>query len=204
MKRIFALSLMLVFVSVFSATGSEGTVSSPGDQVVVDRSTRNKALNDYTLLTRDAIQRAWNFPLDLEVPGAVKGRISISYSINRRGGLESVKLVRSSGNQAMDLSLMQAIRSASPFPSFPDEIGAKCVLIRANFVVADLPTVTVTTVEHQKNAESSDGSAVSPVPVKKYNWGVSAGTAHKMEQNIEKMTPSGAPPARKYRWGLQQ
>ena len=134
-------------------------------------------LNDYTLLTRDTIQRAWTTPTVLNTPGALKGRISVNYIITRSGALESLELVKGSGNPDMDSTLLQAIRSAAPFPPFPDEIAARKLLIRANFIVADLPTLPVTTVGHEVQNGKSSASDASDRNTKKFIWGAPAGTA---------------------------
>jgi hypothetical protein len=99
--------------------------------------------------------------------------------------------------------LIQAIRSAAPFPPFPDEIRASKMFERANFVIADLPAATVTTVEHSTTggvppevAESSDLSNQ-----KKLMWGTPAGTSEQQEPKVNRDTPA-PPPVKKYKWGL--
>lgn len=203
MKRIIVLTIVAVFGSVLSALAFDGASTSGSGQVVVDRSTRDKTLNDYALLTRDAIQRAWNTPQELSASSPLKGKIAINYIIAKSGNLESIHLVRGSGIAEMDQALLRAIRSAAPFPMFPDEIPASSVLIRANFIVADLPTVPITTVQHNIGTDNPlDGTSLEK-PEKKYNWGVSAGSANQKEDESEKGDAVPAPPpAKKYHWGL--
>jgi TonB family protein len=202
MKRLLVVTTALLLAGAMAASAAE-TAAPLLDEVVVDRSTRDKSVNDYILLTRTAIQRAWTTPLDLAVPGAVKGRVRINYTISRSGALKSVELVGSSGNGELDRSLIQAIRSAAPFPPFPDEIRASKMFVRANFVIADLPAATVTTVEHSTTggvppevAESSDLSNQ-----KKLMWGTPAGTSEQQEPKVNRDTPA-PPPVKKYKWGL--
>lgn len=194
-----ALILVLGCTLLAGATDTFTTVASP---VVVDRSTRSKVLNDYTFLTRDAIEKAWKTPLDLNVPEAVKGRVRIDYTLKRSGELDSVKLVGSSGNPEMDRSLVRAIRSAQPFPPFPDEVKAPKILIRANFIVADVPTAPVTTVSQPVETTVPPPSAESYESRKKLKWGRPAGTARGTSQNTPDQTQ---PPQRtkKYHWGAQ-
>jgi TonB family protein len=170
------------------------------DQIVVDRSTRSKVLTDYTLLTRDAIQRAWTTPLNFNEPSALKGRISVTYAIGRDGSVESVELVKGSGHQDMDRSLIAAIRSAAPFPAFPDEIEAASVLIRANFIVADLPTIPVITAAHELRDRPTPVETEPDQSPKKFIWGVPAGSS---EQKISNPEDQSTPPAspKKYHWG---
>lgn len=201
-KLVTALCILILSVPLCAAAAdnSQGLV----DQIVIDRSTRSKVLSDYTLLTRDLIQRAWTTPTELSMPGALKGRISINYAVRSDGSLDSVELVRGSGNPDMDRTLMNAIRSAGPFPRFPDEILARKVLIRANFIVAELPTLPVTRVEHEVDRKPIPGQEPEPLQ-KKYIWGVPAGSAFRMESappSADLPAPPQAP--KKYRWGLEE
>ena len=199
-SAVAALVLVLGFSLALAASENAATVSY---QVVVDGSTRIKVLNDYTILTRDAIQRAWKTPLDLNVPEAVKGRIRIDYTVKRSGALDAVRLVRGSGNSDMDRSLLNAIRAAQPFPPFPDEITAGRILIRANFIVADLPTVPVTTVNQPVKSETNRAATDPDKSRKKFRWGLPAGTS----QVKQAPAPDPVPPRRptkKYRWGANR
>jgi TonB family protein len=197
-KKSMVAATGLVLILALGAMASEN-IAGIADQVIVDRSTRSKVLNDYTLLTRDTIQRAWTTPTLLNTPGALKGRIGINYIITRSGALEGLELVKGSGNADMDRTLLQAIRSAAPFPPFPDEIAARRLLIRANFIVADMPTIPVTTVGHDvENGKPS--SSPADQSGKKFIWGTPAGTAGQQTPPIEnESTP--APPQKKYHWG---
>jgi len=203
MKKFAVISMILALGLPLFAAGADAA-SVGADQVVVDRSTRDKCLNDYALLTRDIIQRSWQTPLDLSSSNAVKGRIRINYTIGRNGDLKGVDLVMGSGNPQLDRSLIDAIRSAAPYPQFPDEIGSRAMLIRANFIVADTPTVPVTTVEHRVDRAASvqaDNPADQSDASKKPIWGVPAGTAMSKESESDTRIPA-RPPLKKYRWGL--
>jgi TonB family protein len=199
-KKTLIAAILLVLALTLIAAASEN-VTGIADQVIVDRSTRSKVLNDYTLLTRDTIQRAWTTPTALNAPGALKGRISVNYIVTRSGALEALELVKGSGNPDMDSTLLQAIRSAAPFPPFPDEIAARRLLIRANFIVADLPTIPVTTVEHAVQNGKSGPTAAPDQNSKKYIWGAPAGTAGQKIPPTENETPP-EPLQKKYHWGV--
>lgn len=207
MKRVVvtATLLALMLTVLFSASTESPAASG---QLVVDRSTRSKILNDYTLLTRDVIQRAWTVPLDLNVPHALKGKISVNYVVSREGALESLDLVRGSGYPEMDRSLMKAIRAAAPFPHFPDEIEAPRIVIRANFIVADLPTVPVTRVTYPGGDEGSAAVPSAKAPNgNQVRWGVPAGGAMRKDIPVDKKVspePSAKPAHHKgLRWGHQ-
>lgn len=200
MKRLLIIMAILLTGAVAQAASFPGSTGT--GLLVVDRTTRDRTLNSYALLTRDLIQGAWKTPLDLTATTAVKGKVRVNYTIGRTGALESLELVRGSGNPDMDRTLLQAIRAAAPFPRFPDEIAARSLTIRANFVVADLPTTSATRVEYRP--EAAAGGAASDSGEKKFMWGVPAETAHKKDPNAEKEAPIPAPPAKKYRWGMER
>ena len=199
--KCLATVILLLAVLVTSAPATDRPIPA-ADQLVVDRSTRSKTLNDYTLLTRDSIQNAWKTPLDLSIPGALKGRISINYIIGRNGSLEAVQLVRGSGNAELDRSLMAAIRSAAPFPRFPDDLTARNIVIKAQFVVADLPTAPVSTVELPIEDEKAVPADQIPDPEgKKFTWGTPAGTSDpKVPATGDEIPPR--PDFKKYQWGM--
>ena len=143
-------------------------------------------------------------PLDLAVPGALKGRIAINYTVTSSGALESLELVRGSGNHEMDNSLLDAIRAAAPFPPFPDDVAARKLMIKANFVVADVPPVPITTVD-LKTDKPSDQAPSAPAETggKKFIWGSPAGSADvKPEAPDDEIPPRPEP--RKYNWGLKK
>lgn len=208
MKRIVV--LISVFILGLSSLGfSADQTSQLADKVIVDKTTRNRTLNDYVLSTRDVIQNVWTTPVNLATPDALKGKVAVMYEIARDGSLVSVELVRSSGNKEMDRSLLRAIRSASPFPGFPDGLEAKRVVIKANFIVADLPTLPVLRVEHRTDGQgTSQPSQVESH--KKYIWGVPAGTALRKDITIPDMEtvkdtaePVAEPPhSNKFKWGV--
>jgi len=202
MKRLFVVTTALVLACA-AVSWAADTREPLMDQLLVDRTTRDKIVNDYVLLTRTAIQRSWTTPLDLAVPGAVKGRVRINYVISRSGALKSVELAGSSGTSELDRSLLEAIRSASPFPPFPDEIRARNMLVRANFIVAEVPTVPVTTVEHQvgRGVPPEITDSAEPSDKKKPTWGVPAGTSQQQEARVDTDIPT-PPPPKKYKWGL--
>jgi TonB family protein len=169
-------------------------------QLVVDGATRDRALNNYALSTRDAIQRVWKTPLDLSVPGALKGRIRIDYIVRRSGQLESVRLVKGSGRREMDRSLMKAIRAAQPFPPFPKGIEAGRILVRAKFIVADLPTVGVTQVSQPVARSGKSSASADRANLKKLMWGRPAGSSV-ASSHAETKAKSPRPRVKKFVWG---
>jgi len=181
-------------------------VAAGDQQIIIDRSTRSKVLNDYVLLTRDAIQQVWRTPVTLEGAGSVKGRVKVNYTLTRSGTLDSMQLVESSGNPEMDKTLLQAIRAAQPFPPFPDDVQAPRIMIRANFVVADLPTAPVVTVNQPIDLLDTPTQEAPKVEKKKLLWGKPAETATPKDSAVDAGRPMPEPPLRatKLPWGKQE
>jgi TonB family protein len=208
MKRILVLISALV-LGLSSLGFAADQISGPTDKVVIDRTTANRTLNNYVMWTRDSIQKVWTTPINLMTSDALKGKIAVMYEVERDGSLVSLQLLRGSGNSDLDRSLLGAIRAASPFPAFPGEITANRVLIKANFIVADLPVVPVLRVEHRAGAQGpSEPQQIESH--KKYIWGVPAGTALRKDLSIprdenlkEKPRPTAAfPHSMKFQWGV--
>ncbi len=203
MMRILAAAISLALILVFSASASDRVVN-PADQIVVDKSTRNKVLNHYVLLTRDAIQRVWTTPVEMNNSSALKGRVSINYTVTRSGAVSNVELVGGSGNGEMDRTLLAAIRNAAPFPPFPEEIGARKLLIKAKFIVAELPTIPVTTVDAPVKNHSTPQELAPNDSARKFKWGIPAATSSRdklVTTNTDEAPPR--PQFKKYCWGLE-
>jgi TonB family protein len=197
--RLVAVTVLVCALTLSAiAWGGSGATA----QIVVDRTTRDKTLNDYTLLTRDCIQRAWTTPVELTVPGALKGRITINYTLRRSGAVERIELVKGSGIPEMDRTLLKAIRAAAPFPPFPDGVEASSIMIRANFVVADLPTVPVMAATHDVGTEKS-AIETGPDNTQKPVWGAPAGSSTVKDDEAKDAVPP-APTPKRYKWGMDR
>ncbi|MGC8659187.1 MAG: TonB family protein [Desulfomonilaceae bacterium] len=209
MKKVIVLVSMIVLG--FTSIGFAIDQTSPFlNTMVVDKTTKNAALNNYVLSTRDRIQKVWTTPLNIQTSDALKGKVAVMYEVARDGSLSSLQLVRSSGNPDMDRSLLNAIRNAAPFPAFPQELRANRLLIKANFIVADLPVVPVLKVEHR--ITSQDNSKSQQVePQKKYIWGIPAGTALRkdlsipQDESLQEKSKAAVPfpHSMKFEWGLK-
>ncbi len=51
--------------------------------------------------------------------GSSKGRVVVSFSLSRSGGVRGVRVVRSSGNGSIDRAAVSMVKRASPFPRMP-------------------------------------------------------------------------------------
>ncbi len=51
--------------------------------------------------------------------GSSKGRVVVSFSLSRSGGVRGVRVVRGSGNGSIDRAAISMVKRASPFPRMP-------------------------------------------------------------------------------------
>ncbi|GAA6212028.1 hypothetical protein NBRC116602_17690 [Hyphomicrobiales bacterium 4NK60-0047b] len=51
--------------------------------------------------------------------GSSRGRVVVSFSLSRSGGVRGVRVVRSSGNGSIDRAAISMVKRASPFPRMP-------------------------------------------------------------------------------------
>lgn len=191
MKKIAAvLLIVLAPMGVFAA-----------EPLTISKSTRDKVLTDYAMVTRDAIQYSWTTPLRLNTPDAVKGKMMVNYIIKKDGALEKLELVKGSGVPDMDRSLLAAIRAAAPFPAFPAGIHANRIMIRANFVIADLPTAPAAQAKHEFTRTIQDDLDASHV--KKYVWGIPAGASAPEKSVAQDQILPTRPAPREFKWGAE-
>jgi len=62
-------------------------------------------------------------------PGASAGVVSVSFTIDRSGGVRAAHLARSSGNSILDAEAVAMVRRASPVPAPPAGVGGSLMAI---------------------------------------------------------------------------
>jgi TonB family protein len=78
------------------------------------------------------IELQWDYP-DVALKKGQQGKLFISFSIKRDGGLDSIDLVRGSGYPILDNAALTAVRLAAPFNPFPKTFEINRVTIQASF-----------------------------------------------------------------------
>lgn len=71
-----------------------------------------KEINRYIAMIQSAVQKHWKVPANLS--GDIRDPL-VEMILNRNGSVQSVRIIESSGNDALDASLIHAIRAAAPF-----------------------------------------------------------------------------------------
>jgi TonB family protein len=112
----------------------ETRASSPDQEEGARFETEGKVSADYMTLLKARILYVWKYPDDAIQEGQ-QGKVGIAFSLNSRGELVEMGVVRSSGFPGLDAAVMDAIRKASPFGKIPDNAGSDSPLkITGHFV----------------------------------------------------------------------
>jgi len=87
---------------------------------------------NYLFSMKQRIETYWDYPSS-SVRNREQGRLSVDFTITRDGGVEGIKIVKSSSYPALDDAAITAIRLATPFSPFPPEFDLEKVNIHARF-----------------------------------------------------------------------
>jgi len=79
------------------------------------------------------IELVWQYPYDAQMAG-IQGDLVAEFVIARNGRLESVTLLRGSGQKILDEEAIGAIRKAAPYDPIPKEYAIPDLKIRAHFI----------------------------------------------------------------------
>jgi protein TonB len=77
------------------------------------------------------IELVWGYP---SAAAGAEGDVVVDFIIGRNGRLESVNLIRGSGNRYLDDEALGSIRKASPYDPIPSEYKIANLQIRAHFI----------------------------------------------------------------------
>jgi protein TonB len=79
------------------------------------------ALPSYRQRLAAHLQRYKQYPSEARASGA-RGTVLAVFTVHRSGSVSGVRVMRSSGNAALDNAALSAIRNAQPLPAIPSEI----------------------------------------------------------------------------------
>jgi len=103
-----------------SDTTADPTLVKPEPPIRVEGEAPER--KSYYTAIRMAVNSRWIIP-----PAAKNsykpGRLTIDFTINSQGGLERWLTIKSTGSEPLDHAGQEAIRSAAPFPPFPDDLN---------------------------------------------------------------------------------
>lgn len=91
--------------------------------------------NDWGYLERlkEKIERVWQYPPQAAERG-IYGDLYIRFTIDKKGRLVSVQLLRTSGYRMLDEAAIKALRDAQPFWPLPDDWQKDALTITGHFI----------------------------------------------------------------------
>lgn len=94
-----------------------------------------KEFNDWGYLERlkEKIERVWQYPPQAAQRG-IYGDLYIRFTIDKKGKLVSIELLRTSGYRMLDDAAIQALKDAQPFWPLPDDYGKDSLTITGHFI----------------------------------------------------------------------
>lgn len=133
----------------FEKTGKEPDIF---DRDVISKLSKNKAVNkemessqglsfstkefnDWGYLQRlkEKIERVWQYPPQAAERG-IFGDLYIKFSIDKKGKLISIELVRTSGYRMLDDAAIKALKDAQPFWPLPEDWQKESLTITGHFI----------------------------------------------------------------------
>jgi protein TonB len=94
--------------------------------------TKDKRYVSYAKIIKERLMQHWVYPPDAK-DKMMEGRVLVIFSLNRKGQLLGIRVVRSSTHLTLDQETVRTIRTAAPFPSFPGSVKVTKLHIKANF-----------------------------------------------------------------------
>jgi TonB family protein len=101
-------------------------------QETISLDTDDKRYVSYAGVIKERLKTHWSYPPDAR-NNLIEGRLLVVFSLNKEGTLTRLEISRSSNHEILDREAERAIRSASPFPPFPEHITVGRLNIEASF-----------------------------------------------------------------------
>jgi len=94
----------------------------------------NKNSNDffYYKIVKDRIIKKIIYP-EIAKRRNIEGNVKIGFLVLRNGEVEEIKIIKSSKYEILDKNSIDIIKSASPFPEFPDTLNYEKILFVMDF-----------------------------------------------------------------------
>lgn len=102
----------------------------------VSLNTRDPVYVTYFNKIKQLIEAQWEYP-EMALRYGLQGKLALEFTISGNGGLEQIRLIRSSGSQLLDDEAVRAIKAAAPFPPIPPWIKSNPLLISASMEYHD-------------------------------------------------------------------
>jgi TonB family protein len=101
-------------------------------EATISLDTKDSTYIPYTKVLKQRIRSHWIYPLSAQ-ENLIQGSLMIVFRLNSGGNLITCNVVRPSTHEILDKYAVEAIRSANPFPPFPENIKVEFLNINASF-----------------------------------------------------------------------
>jgi len=98
----------------------------------ISLNTKDKRYVSYTSQIEKEIMEHWTYPAEALV-SLMQGRLIVGFSLASDGKMIYINITEGSGHDILDQEVIRAIKSAAPFPPFPESITVKRLNINATF-----------------------------------------------------------------------
>ncbi|MFO7785134.1 MAG: energy transducer TonB [Thermodesulfobacteriota bacterium] len=98
----------------------------------ISLNTKDRRYVDYAGTIKNRLLEHWSYPSEAREM-LIEGRLLVMFTLARDGAMQSIQILDSSGRELLDQEACRAVRSASPFPPFPEQIRVQRLNIRAVF-----------------------------------------------------------------------
>jgi TonB family protein len=94
--------------------------------------TKDKRYSSYANTIKKVLMDHWMYPQEA-LKNLIEGDVLVLFTLNRQGRLYDIRIIQPSAEDTLDKEVVRAIRSAVPFPPFPDSVAVERLNIKANF-----------------------------------------------------------------------
>lgn len=101
-------------------------------QDTISLDTDDKRYVTYARAIKEQIMARWSYPRQAR-DQLLEGRLLVVFSLNNQGSLTGLAVKDSSGHEILDQEATRAVRSAAPFPPFPEHITVSRLNVQASF-----------------------------------------------------------------------
>ena len=103
-----------------------------GAQILSD--TKGVDFGPYLARVVFSVRRNWYSVIPISAQMGQKGRVAIVFEIIKDGSVPQIRLVGSSGSEALDLAALSAIKLSNPFPQLPAEFTGNHLVLQFIFL----------------------------------------------------------------------
>jgi TonB family protein len=102
------------------------------NQDTISLDTTDKRYVDYARAIKEQILSRWKYPTEAK-DNLIEGKLLVVFSLGMHGEMKEIRIAEPSGHQILDAEATRAIRSAAPFPPFPNHVTVARLNIKASF-----------------------------------------------------------------------